>query len=61
MPLYQFRCTKCSKVIEIQQSMDAAAPLCFEELCNGQETEKLISKSSVIFKGSGWAKDGYSK
>ena len=61
MPLYQYKCVKCHSVIEIQQSMTADAPLCFEEGCGGQETVKLISVSAIIFKGGGWAKDGYSK
>lgn len=63
MPIYEFRCFKCRKVIELQRNIkDESTPLCMEPGCDGQqEMERLISPSSFSLKGSGWARDGYSK
>jgi len=60
MPIYEYRCPKCKKIVELQQSIkEKVAPLCCEEDCN-IEMEPLISMTSFALKGSGWAKDGYS-
>lgn len=60
MPTYTYECQKCHKVVEIQQSVSARVPpMCFEDGCNGEPMESVITQSSFILKGSGWAKDGY--
>ncbi len=63
MPIYEFRCPKCRRTIELQKSIhDESAPICCEEGCDGQqEMERVISSSSFSLKGAGWARDGYSK
>ena len=62
MPTYQFRCPKCRREIELQRSIkDESKPLCCEDSCGGIEMEQLISTTSFILSGNGWARDGYSK
>lgn len=60
MPVYQFRCLKCKKEIEIQCKItESQQPLCCEEGCDGIEMERIISSTGFILKGSSWARDGY--
>jgi len=58
MPVYEYECSGCKKVFEIQQRI-AEAPL---EVCPdcGASVRKLISRSSFQLKGGGWYSDGYS-
>ena len=68
MPIYQYKCKDCGHVFEQIVKNDKTVPQCpaifidgaFEKIC-GRECEKIISKSSFRLKGSGWARDGYSK
>jgi len=58
MPVYEYECSGCKKIFEIQQRI-AEAPL---EVCPecGGSVRKLISRSSFQLKGGGWYSDGYS-
>jgi putative FmdB family regulatory protein len=58
MPVYEYECSVCKKIFEIQQRV-ADAPLTVCPEC-GAEVRKLISMSSFQLKGSGWYSDGYS-
>ena len=58
MPVYEYECLQCNKIIEFQQKINDA-PLSSCPEC-GQEVKKLISKSSFHLKGNGWYADGYS-
>ena len=58
MPVYEYECNSCRKIMEIQQRM-ADAPLTVCPQCGG-EVRKLISMSSFQLKGGGWHTDGYS-
>ncbi len=52
MPLYEYQCKKCKHRFEkIQKFSDSAVKKCPE--CGGP-VEKLLSASSMQFKGSGW-------
>lgn len=52
MPIYEYKCTKCSKEFEMFQSItDDTIPPC--KFCKGK-AKKLISRSSFHLKGSGW-------
>jgi putative FmdB family regulatory protein len=52
MPLYEYECLKCGKVIEaIQKFSDDPLTECEE--CGGK-LEKLISKSSFAFRCGGF-------
>lgn len=58
MPIYEYECQECRKVVEQWQSIsDAPLSTCPE--CSG-EMKKLISSSSFQLKGGGWYADGYS-
>jgi putative FmdB family regulatory protein len=57
MPVYEYECTDCHKVFEIQQKM-ADAPLTACPECEGA-VKKLMSMSSFQLKGGGWYADGY--
>jgi putative FmdB family regulatory protein len=58
MPVYEYECSSCDKVFEVQQRMsDTPLKKCPD--CAG-EVRKLVSVSSFQLKGSGWYSDGYS-
>jgi putative FmdB family regulatory protein len=57
--VYEYRCPKCAKNVELDQHLGDPAPICCEENCN-IEMERIISKTSFVLKGSGWYRDGYS-
>lgn len=52
MPLYEYRCRKCSSVLEVLQKIHEA-PLEKCPKCDGP-LQKLISSPAIQFKGSGW-------
>lgn len=52
MPIYEYRCTKCSEQIEVNQKI-TDAPLTECSSCGG-ELKKLITNTSFVLKGSGW-------
>lgn len=59
MPLYEYQCKKCHSLTErIQKFSDDPLTICPH--CGG-ELEKLISASSVRFKGSGWYATDYAR
>jgi putative FmdB family regulatory protein len=58
MPVYEYECSGCQKVFEMQQRM-ADAPISVCPDCGGS-MRKLISVSSFQLKGGGWYTDGYS-
>ena len=60
MPTYVYECPKCKEKVEVVQSItNRVPPVCCKEDCN-IEMESVISPSTFVLKGSGWAKDGYS-
>ncbi len=59
MPIYEYGCGGCGKVLEvIQKFSDAPLETCPE--CNGRLT-KLISKTSFQLKGTGWYVTDYAR
>ena len=58
MPIYEYRCKSCGKVIEvIQRFGDGPLRKCRE--CSGK-LEKLVSRTAFHLKGGGWYDEGYS-
>jgi putative FmdB family regulatory protein len=59
MPIYEYRCHQCGKTLErIQKFSDQ--PLKVHEDCGG-ELERLISRSALQFKGTGWYVTDYAR
>jgi putative FmdB family regulatory protein len=58
MPVYEYECPACEKIIEVQQRM-ADEPLTQCPKCDGP-VKKIMSRSSFQLKGGGWYADGYS-
>jgi len=59
MPLYEYKCQKCSAVFEVIQKF-SDEPLTVHDGCGGT-VERLISSSALQFKGSGWYVTDYAK
>jgi putative FmdB family regulatory protein len=66
MPIWEYECQKCHSIIEKLVTWDEArqglvlAPLCVAEGCNAEFTKRIMSKTSFVLNGTGWARDGYS-
>ena len=59
MPIYEYRCQKCSKYFEvIQKFSDTPLKKCPD--CKGR-LAKLISKASFQLKGTGWYVTDYAR
>ncbi len=59
MPLYEYGCQKCGARIEkIRRFSDPPLTTC--EKCGGK-LERLLSRSSIRFKGSGWYVTDYAR
>jgi len=59
MPIYEFRCKKCGKQIEVIQKFADKKPTRCKE-CGGR-LEKLISSPAIQFKGEGWYVTDYAR
>jgi putative FmdB family regulatory protein len=59
MPLYDYKCTRCGYIFEVQQKM-SEEPLRHCPKCKG-EIKRLISPAGIIFKGSGFYVTDYAK
>lgn len=57
MPVYEYKCDKCERVVEVQQKF-SEAPLHICKKCHG-ELKKLISRSTFHLKGTGWYATDY--
>jgi len=58
MPIYEYTCNKCG-VFEVMQKI-TEAPLKKCPTCKGK-TERIISNTSFVLKGSGWYATDYAK
>jgi putative FmdB family regulatory protein len=59
MPIYEYKCAKCGKTIEVIQKM-SDKPLKKHADCGGALT-KLISAAGFQFKGTGWYVTDYAR
>ena len=57
MPIYEYQCKKCGKVVEVFQKVSDPGPKTCER-CGGK-LGRLISHTSFQLKGGGWYKDLY--
>jgi len=59
MPLYEYKCLKCGKTYEAINRMSEIEPC---PRCKSRMVQLLPPRrTGIIFKGKGWAKDGYQK
>lgn len=59
MPLYEYRCSKCEKKIEVIRKF-SDPPLTEHESCGGV-LEQLLSAPAFQLKGTGWYVTDYAK
>jgi len=66
MPVYVYECPNCKSTWKIEYKVEERD--IWTHLCNKCNTKdmshvmkRIIAPTSFILKGSGWAKDGYSK
>ena len=59
MPLYEYRCSKCEKKIEVIRKF-SDPPLTEHEGCGGT-LEQLLSAPAFQLKGTGWYVTDYAK
>ncbi|MEA3493718.1 MAG: FmdB family zinc ribbon protein [Candidatus Margulisiibacteriota bacterium] len=59
MPRYDYKCSKCGHIFEVQQRI-TEEPLKYCPECRGK-VKRLISAAGIIFKGSGFHITDYSK
>jgi len=57
VPIYEYACKKCGKVVEVFQKASAPGPKTCEK-CGGR-LGRVISHTSFQLKGGGWYKDLY--
>ncbi len=57
MPIYEYACKKCGKVVEVFQKVSDPGPKTCEK-CGGR-LGRVISHTSFQLKGGGWYKDLY--
>ena len=62
MPIYEYQCLRCNEIIELwgdpKHQDSEEEPICKKCKVN---MPKIISQNNFHLKGSGWARDGYSK
>ena len=59
MPIYDYKCATCGKRFQLVRKItDDSSPAC--TMCGSEETEKVISPSAFVLKGSGWYLTDYS-
>jgi putative FmdB family regulatory protein len=60
MPMYEYQCAACGHHLEaIQKFSDKPLKTCPK--CKKAKLEKLLSKSAIQFKGSGWYITDYAR
>ena len=62
MPLYEYQCERCDARVEVLQRLGDDPPGCYEcAIDTGAHVvmKKMMSASSFLLKGSGWAHDSY--
>lgn len=59
MPIYEYRCERCQKIVEVMQKF-TDKPLSRCPSCGGK-VSRLISNCSFQLKGSGWYVTDYKK
>jgi len=53
MPIYEYQCVKCGRIVESFLRVDDPPPKCHGKM------KRLISRNSFILKGKGWYATDY--
>ena len=59
MPIYAYKCSVCSSIMEIMAKMNDPAPIRCENCGVENQLQKLISRTAFKLKGDGWYNSGY--
>ena len=59
MPIYEYSCEKCGKMVDVLQKMDDPAPKKCEACGAKGKLTKVVSRTSFVLKGGGWYSDLY--
>ena len=60
MPIYEYSCEKCGKLVDVFQKISDPAPAKCEG-CGAEGTmSRKVSRTSFVLKGGGWYSDLYS-
>ena len=62
MPIYQYECSECGLLVEqiFKSAHDIQSDFIWCRQCEGVKNhQRIISQSTFVLKGKGWAKDGY--
>lgn len=59
MPNYELECHSCKHTWDETLKITAPVPHCPN--CSSVDTRRLISRTSFVLDGSGWAKQSYEK
>ena len=60
MPIYEYKCQKCGKELELMHKVSDPTPAKCHECQAEGSLEKLVSRTSFQLKGGGWYSDLYS-
>jgi putative FmdB family regulatory protein len=60
MPIYEYTCEQCGKLIDVLQKMGDPAPAKCESCGAEGKLTRVVSKTSFVLKGGGWYSDLYS-
>ncbi len=58
MPVFEYRCSECNFETSVLQKLSDDPPKCCK-CTSDKDMKKLISATSFLLRGSGWAKDNY--
>lgn len=56
MPIYEYECPNCNMIFDQISKIGEDTAICIN--CN-KPAKKIMSSSTFLLKGDGWAKDGY--
>ncbi|WP_426752134.1 FmdB family zinc ribbon protein [Myxococcus sp. Y35] len=60
MPIYEYSCQSCGKMIDVLQKVSDPAPATCSACGAEGSLSKVVSRSSFVLKGGGWYSDLYS-
>lgn len=59
MPIYEYQCEKCGKIVDVLQKVDDPAPGTCESCGAKGKMSRQVSRTSFVLKGGGWYSDLY--